>query len=260
MSNVDEQLDEVVPKTPKKRGRPKNQNYLSWEEARTHMRSELIPSRGKYFEWWDRNKPKTIPRFPYRVYKDEWTSWNDFLGTNNKFNEKIGTRWRPFLEATSWALKLGLKSQSEWMEYCKQEELLPDDIPARPDLVYEEWRGWPHWLGNRPVEAIQSHQEVAKKIQVYYIIQYPDVPGNVLTFGIDPTGLTSFKARWEQEKFHIVRMFWYDPAKADKIRRVVEALSSPYLGDETQRLVPNVWEIVYYLQMELDQITRKDVA
>jgi hypothetical protein len=261
MSEEVEQLDdEFIPKIRKKRGRPKNENYLGWEEARAFMRGEMIPSRGKFFEWWDRNKPKAIPRFPYRVYQEEWTSWNDFLGTNNKFNEKIGTKWRPFLEATSWAIKLGLKSQVEWMEYCKQENLLPADIPARPDLVYDDWRGWTHWLGNRPVEAIQARQEIAKKIQVYYIVQYPDVPGNILTFGVDPAGLTSFKARWEHEKFIIVRMFWYEPEKADKIRRIVEALSSPYLGDERQRLVPNVWEIAYYLQMEMDQITRKDVA
>ena len=57
----------------KKRGRPKNENYLPWDEARAFIRDELLPSRGKFFEWWDRNKPKAIPRFPYRVYK-EWTT------------------------------------------------------------------------------------------------------------------------------------------------------------------------------------------
>lgn len=260
---TDDEIDTQIAETQagkKKRGRPKNENYLSWDEARAHMRSELIPSRGKFFEWWERNKPKTIPRFPYRVYQEEWTSWNDFLGTNNKFNEKIGTKWRPFLEAVSWAIKLGLKSQAEWMEYCKQEEGLPADIPARPDLVYDEWRGWPHWLGNRPVEAIQARKEIAQNIQVFYIVQYPDVPQNILSFGIESAGITSFKSRWEHEKFNIVRMFWYDPTKAAKINKIIDALSSPYLGSDTQRLVPNVWEIVYYLQMEMQQITNKDVT
>lgn len=251
--------DEVVATTKKKRGRPKNQNYLTWDEARAHMRGEMIPSRGKFFEWWDRNKPKTIPRFPYRVYQDEWTSWNDFLGTNNKFNEKVGTKWRPFLEAVSWAIKRQLKSQTEWMEFCKQEGLLPEDIPARPDLVYEEWRGWTHWLGTRTAEAIQAQQEIAKKTHVYYVIRTPDSPLNVLTFGIDPNGLTAFKHRWEDEKFDIIRLFWFDPEKRDRVNRIVSGLSTTMYDDETRRIVPNTWELLYYLSMELQQITSKDV-
>lgn len=244
----------------KRRGRPKNEHYLSWEEAREFMRSELIPSRGKFFEWWDRNKPKTIPRFPYRVYQTEWTSWNDFLGTDNKFNEKIGTKWRPYLEAVAWSSKLSLKSQTEWMEFCKLEGRLPDDIPARPDLVYDDWRSWTHWLGNRQAEAAQTRQELAQKVQVYYIIHQPDVPQNVLEFGIEPTGPAAFKQRWQAVNFDIVRMFWYDPEKAPIIKRIVEALSTPYMGDERQRIVPNVWEIVYHMQMHLETITSKDVS
>lgn len=256
-AEIDARIEAI--KDKKRRGRPKNQNYLTWEEAREFMRNEMIPSRGKYFEWWDRNKPKTIPRFPYRVYQDEWTSWNDFLNTDNKFNEKVGTKWRPFLEATSWAIKIGLKSQSDWMEYCKQEGALPVDVPARPDLVYDDWRSWSHWLGNRPVEALQSRQEIAAKTQIYYIIRYSSVPENVLTFGVHSDGLTSFKTRWEEEKFTILRMFWYDPEKANRINTIVEKLSSPYMGDDSQRLVPNMWEVVYYLQGEMDQITHRDV-
>jgi hypothetical protein len=238
----------------KKRGRPKNENYLSWDEAREFMRSELIPSRGKFFEWWERNKPKAIPRFPYRVYQEEWTSWNDFLGTNNKFNEKIGTKWRPFLEATVWSLRQGLKSQTEWMEFCKLEGKLPADIPARPDLVYNEWRSWSHWLGNKPVEALQAKQEIAQKVQVYYIIRDQGSPQNVLTFGIEPAGPTALKQRWEEERFDVVRLFWYDPEKSTIIRQIVEALSSAYQGYERQRIVPNVWEIVYHLEMHLDRV------
>lgn len=241
-------------KASKKRGRPKNENYLGWDEAREFMRSEMIPSRGKFFEWWERNKPKAIPRFPYRVYQEEWTSWNDFLGTNNKFNEKIGTKWRPFLEATAWALRQSLKSQTEWMEFCKLEGKLPADIPARPDLVYDEWRSWSHWLGNKPIEALQSKQEVAQKIQVYYIIHEQGSPQNVLSFGIEPAGPTALKHRWEEERFDVIRLFWYDPEKSTIIKHIVEALSSTYQGYERQRIVPNVWEIVYHLEMHLDRV------
>lgn len=244
---------EASTKEKKKRGRPKNENYLSWTEARELMRDELLPSRGKFYEWWDRNKPKAIPRFPYRVYS-EWESWNDFLGTNNKFNEKIGTKWRPLNEATLWVHTLRLTSFAEWMEYCRETEL-PEDIPTRPELVYDGWKSWNHWLGNRPVEAIEAKQE-AQRVQVYYLVHEQGVPENVITFGVDPMGLASLKERWIRDKFDVVRVFWYDPLRVSTIKQVIETLSTPYLGQERQRIVPNVFEIIWHLQMHMEAINK----
>lgn len=241
-------------KEKKKRGRPKNENYIPWEEARELMRDELIPSRGKFYEWWDRNKPKAIPRFPYRVYKDEWVSWNDFLGTNNKFNEKVGTKWRPLNEATLWVHTLKLGSFAEWMTHCRENEM-PADIPTRPELVYDGWKSWNHWLGSRPAEAIEAKQE-AQKIQVYYIIHEKDVPENVFTFGIEQMGLTLLKERWQREKFDVMRVFWFDPLRAATVRQTVETLSTPYMGQDRQRIVPNVFEIIWHLEMQLEVINR----
>lgn len=260
VERTDEEIDAAIEAKRagrKKPGRAKNANYLPWAEAKEYIQSEMIPSRGKYMEWWDRNQPKTIPRFPYRVYTDEneWVSWNDFLGNQNKFNAKIGTRWRPFAEANKWALGLGIKTQAQWFDFCKTDGKLPADIPARPDLVYEIWRSWNHWLGNRPVEAIQAAQEVAK-IQVYYIIHESHNHQNILTFGVEPLGPTALKARWEREQFNVVRMYWYDSTKAAVIREIVDAFSTPYQGSERQRLVTNQWEIVYNLEMHLDQVRR----
>lgn len=249
MSNTEKQQDK--PKK-KKRGRPKNENYLPWNEARDFIRGEMIPSRGKYFEWWQRNKPKAIPRFPYRVYK-EWVSWNDFLGTDNKFNEKIGRAWRTLDEATLWVHKLGLQSQAQWMDWCKEKDNLPEDIPARPDLVYEKWRSWNHWLGNKPVEAIEAKQQAQQHV-VYYIVHEQNVPINVFTFGTEQGGLSALKNRWEREKFDICRLFWYDSSRATAVKQIVEGLSRPYMENTRQRMTPNIWEIVSYLEVHLETI------
>lgn len=236
-------------------GRHKNPNYLPWNEAREFVQSEMIPSRGKFKEWHARNKPKTIPPFPYRVYK-EWISWNDFLGNENKFNEKIGTKWKPLLDATVEVHKLGFNTQTQWMEFARTDQL-PADIPARPDLVYDNWRSWNHWLGNKPTQAIEIKQE-AQRSHVYFIIRDHNVPLNVLTFGIE-SSLASMKQRWEREKFEIVKMFWYQPDKVEIVKKIVEALSTPYQGNDRERIVPNVWEVCYYLAMHLDTVTAKDV-
>lgn len=251
---LDEYGDEVEPPKPRKprAGRPRNTNFLPWEEAREFIRGEMIPSRGKFQEWWEREKPKTIPRYPYRVYK-EWTTWNDFLGNTNAFNEKIGTKWIPLEEAIPKIHTLKLKSMQEWMEWAKVPGNLPEHIPARPDLVYDKWRSWNHWLGNKVIEVIKAQQE-AQKTQVYFVIHETDTPGNVLTFGVETGGIPALKERWEYEKFDVIRMFWYDPTKGAILRQIVEATTTPYLNDEYQRIAPNVWETIYHISLQLDQV------
>lgn len=245
-------VEKPEPKTKKSGGRPKNKNYLPWEECRKLVRDEMLPSRGKYQEWWDRNQPKVIPRFPYRVYVKEWISWNDFLGTDNKFNVRIGTKWRPLLDAVKHVHTLKLGSFAEWMELCKENKI-PDDIPKRPDLTYNDWVSWGHFLGNKPLEAIVAIKEV-QKTQVYYITHEIGAPENVLTFGVEPLGISGMKDRYSRGNIHIVKMFWYNAEKNAVIKQVIEALSTPYMGQSNQRIVPNIYQIIEVIQFHLDTI------
>ena len=55
--------------------------------------------------------------------------------------------FRPFSEAREYVRKLGLKSQTQWREYCKSGKK-PEDIPADPGKFYKnEWNGFGDWLG-----------------------------------------------------------------------------------------------------------------
>ena len=55
--------------------------------------------------------------------------------------------YRSFTEARAHTHTLHLDSTDKWFEYCRSGNK-PDDIPAYPDVVYEdEWIGWPDWLG-----------------------------------------------------------------------------------------------------------------
>lgn len=236
------------------RGRPKKSNYISYADAREFVRGELIPSRKRYLEWWERNKPKSIPRFPYRVYAKDWTSWNDYLGNANEFGLRVANNWRPLEEAALWVHSLKIESYTKWMEYCK-ENTLPEDIPARPDLVYSGWKTWNHWLGNRPMEALDVRKE-AMKHQIYYIYHIPGTPENVFNFRLESMGQAALKERWEREQFTFVRLFWFDPEQAGQVQKIVESLSTPYLGDDKQRVCQNIWEINYYLELTLQRIVR----
>lgn len=238
----------LIPK--ERKGRPKNSNYIPYEEAKLIVRAELLHSRSAYEHWYDREKPKSIPRFPYRVYTAEWITWNDFLGTNNEF--KKGQRaWRTYNEAIHVVHPLQLKTQKDWLEYCSAHpENIPEDIPRRPDVVYDAWVSWNHWLGNKPVAAIEAKVEAAKTA-LFYIIHDPAVPGNVFSYGVETGGVSAMKDRWEREKYDIIKMFWYEQERGNDVKAVVDSLSSPYLGDDRQRITPNVWMIVEQLQMQL---------
>lgn len=252
IKNLEEPVEGQVFHKPK--GRPKSEHYLSYEEAREFVRNELIPSRSKYLEWWERNKPKAIPRFPYRLYKDKWTSWNDWLGNNNEFSANSNKNWRPFDDAVQWAQKQKIESYYKWLEFFKEHrENIPPDIPSRPDLVYPAWRTWNHWLGNTAAERVIAAQDALRN-QIFFVIHDPSVPENVFTFGVEPGGQFVLKERWEREKFNIIRLFWYDPALGDQVKKIVNSLSTPYLDNEKQRICQNVWEILWYLSMLLENI------
>lgn len=251
-----EQLANEPPKERKKGGRQKNANFVSFEEAKAIVQNELLHSRSAFDEWYAREKPKTIPRFPYRVYTAEWVSWNDFLGNNNEFS-KGPRNWRPMEEAIPVVHALKLKTMNDWLEFCREHpEQVPEDIPRRPDVVYDKWASWNHWLGNKPVEAIQAKQEAARVAGIYYILHSSDVPGNVLTYGVENTGMSGLKERYAIQPFTAVALFDYEPDRANEIKSVVDALSSPYLGDDRQRITPNVWQIVEVLETILCRVRR----
>jgi hypothetical protein len=79
------------------------------------------------------------------VYAD-WVGWGDWLGTGT-----VAPRWRqylPFNKARAFARRLGLKSQTKWIDYCKSGKK-PNDLPAYPGQTYagKGWAGMGDWLG-----------------------------------------------------------------------------------------------------------------
>ena len=97
-------------------------------------------------------KPNDIPAKPERTYKGKgWVSYGDWLGTNIVATQE--REYREFEEARSFVRKLNLKSEEEWLKYCKGEYSYlpkkPDDIPVAVRKVYKfkGWIGMKDWLG-----------------------------------------------------------------------------------------------------------------
>lgn len=243
--------------TKKKKKKRKSSN-VPFEEAKKIVQSEGIQSRGQYMEWHKLNNPRKLPRFPNRAYASDWVSWNDFLATNNKFNERKRSH-RPLAEVMAWVEKQKLndiKTKDDWIEYViANRDKVPEDIPIRPDVVYKkDWRSWPHFLGTKIKEKIEAQKKVIEESALFYVIQereYMD-KRTVFTFGVEKGGKWALKEKWDVSKFRVVQMYRYDPNQIENVWKIIKQFSSSHFGAEHVRVVPNIHQLVWNISDFLD--------
>jgi hypothetical protein len=137
---------------------PQARIYRPFGKARLWVRG--LGLRGRK-DWWDfcagrlegmPPKPADIPSNPQVVFKDDgWSSWGDWFGTGTVAS--FMRIYRPYAEAREWTRGLGLRSYSEWVNFCagRLEGMPPKpaDIPSDPVAVYKDkgWIGSRDWLG-----------------------------------------------------------------------------------------------------------------
>lgn len=229
---------------------------IPFEQARDFIQSQCIGSRKQYTTWHKANKPKKIPRYPNRAYGEEWQGWNDFLGTNNKF-DNTKRKYRPIAEAINWVHKLTLSTEQEWLAYVRDENnTIPEDIPTRPDVVYSDWLSWMHWLGNKPREKVEAQRQVEQQSAIFYCIQeneYKSEGSNIFTFGIERGGVSALKDNWElsHKNFRVIRMFQYDATKIEAVQQVIEHQTTGYCGSTKIRITPNVSQVLWDISNHL---------
>lgn len=237
--------------------RTRNEKWMSFEDAKEFIQDQHVQSRQQFLDWHDENKPKSISKYPQRVYTTEWSGWNDFLGTNNEFN-KTRRNWRSLEEAVLWVHKLNLVGgKPSWLNWVKDNTGdLPEDIPKRPDITYKkDWLSWKHWLGGNVVEKVEARQQ-AQSAAIYYIIkerEHVDM-NNVYTFGIESGGVAGLRDRWNVEKFKVIKMYQFNSAVAQQVDEIVSQLSSSYFGNKHVRAVPNIHDLCWELFGVLDQV------
>jgi Phage-integrase repeat unit len=121
--------------------------FRSFKSARGFARRLGLKSLSEWRDYCKSGKkPADIPSTPDQTYAQAgWSDFGDWLGTGRK---RRGAAWRPFNKARSFVRRLGLKSVSEWQNYCTSGKR-PPDIPAAPPLVYADagWSGFGDWLG-----------------------------------------------------------------------------------------------------------------
>ena len=126
----------------------RDKEFLTFEEAREIARSYKFKNAK---EWQSfaagENRPDHIPASPPAIYRDEWISWGDWLGTN--MISSINRSYLNFHDARTFVRQLKLKSYKEWQIFSRGLDF-PMEIPKAPDHVYKTngWNGWIDFLGN----------------------------------------------------------------------------------------------------------------
>jgi superfamily II DNA or RNA helicase len=128
-------------------GRIARHQYRPFKEARAFVRSLNLKSGREWIAYRKSGKrPNDVPTNPNSTYAATgWAGMGDWLGTGT-----IAPHLREFLsfnQARAFARSLGLKSETEWREYCRSSKR-PSSIPSNPDKMYADagWSGMADWL------------------------------------------------------------------------------------------------------------------
>lgn len=148
--------------------------YRPYRAARAFVRSLGVKTQGEWSTYLRTGKrPSDIPAHPHEIYEDEWTSWGDFFGTNNR-------HWKGFLsfhKARKLVRSLGLQSVKEYQTYQRKYGDLKK-IPFDPRQTYgKRFQGMADFLNARPHHSNMLPYAKAK----------PFARAAIKKFGLAPT-------------------------------------------------------------------------
>lgn len=108
--------------------------YSTYLEAQCVAKSFGLKSKIEYLA--KRKLDLRLPSNPNRTYKNSWTSWSVFLGTNERF-------YTTLTAAMEAAQLLGIRTSNQYFKNYKLDAKLPGD----PVVFYRyEWTSWPTFL------------------------------------------------------------------------------------------------------------------
>ena len=175
-----------------------NRTYLSFSESKKIIHKLNLSSQSKWFDYIRKNTIEGIPNQPNRVYRSEWVSWGDWLGTD--FIATQNRTYLSFSDAKKFIHKLNIKTHKYWREYCKKDK--PEYIPSNPNVVYkDEWINWNDWFGIN-ILPFQQSRKIIHKLKIKSNKEWREcVKQNKIPDNIPTSPKTYYKNEW---------VSWYD--------------------------------------------------
>jgi superfamily II DNA or RNA helicase len=133
--------------------------YRAFKKARKFVRKLNLKSQTEWRSYSKGQmkekgeKPYDIPANPNKTYRGKgWISMGDWIGTG--YVAPFLRKYRKFEKARAFARSLRLKSEDQWLAFCRgqmpEKGKLPDDIPTFPYQTYRNmgWVSMGDWLGS----------------------------------------------------------------------------------------------------------------
>ena len=109
--------------------------WMSFDQAKALMQSQGIKTSTEFRKWKkDGKRPKDFPSNPPKTYKNEWRSWEDFLGTGNISTENSE---QAIFEARAAFLRQKISTDIT-PEEEKQASNNPENFSNSPDEDYKD--------------------------------------------------------------------------------------------------------------------------
>lgn len=228
----------------------KKNDWLTFEQARLVMHDENVGSRSQYMRWHEINKPNGIPKNPNRVYK-EWKGWNDFLDNDNQMR-CVPKAWRKYEEAMALLHPMGISSSVEYQRMHTAGEL-PDNIPYNPQLVYDKWVTWSHYLGTKVAKKLEAVKAVKEaKLELLVIASYKGRPGGVYGVFVVRGGEAQLKDMMESASFIVMKKFRLDEGYDWKAAVAKHGKQwNDWQARNNEYLIPNVNQLIFDLSCDL---------
>ena len=123
-----------------------NMHFLSFIEARDIVRSKNLKNKEEYALWSKSpERPDSIPVAPNHVYKGDFLSWGDWLGTGRIANQN--KQFFTFIEARALVRRKNFKKREDWKSWISSPEF-PKNMPKEPAETYkDQWISWGDWFG-----------------------------------------------------------------------------------------------------------------
>ena len=158
-------------------------NYRSFVNARRFAQTLGLQSEKDWKRYCtSAEKPEDIPNSPAHVYKKDWKSIGDWLGTG--YVALYNRTYRNFEDARRFvhSLGLGIRNKEQWQEYCRTGKK-PNDVPNKPNHVYKiDWKGWGDWLGTGYIanqnRVYRDFEDARRFVQLW---DYKDVKNGMST-------------------------------------------------------------------------------
>jgi len=123
--------------------------FRDFDSARKYAHSLKLKSRSSWFALYDKGQlPENLPKYANEKYaKTGWISWSDFLASGTLSGPQRNKQMRSFEESKKFVRSLGIKTENQWREWCKNNSC-PIDIPYSFERSYrDQWTTMGDFLG-----------------------------------------------------------------------------------------------------------------